>query len=179
MEEFNSTLSAKYFRVYRLLMHGLHERRSGCRMAYRGQGRVLKLLRLKPEMSQREMAEILGIRPQSLGETLSKLEAAGYVEREPMENDRRSLVVRLTESGAQAAESGPDAGEDDIFSCLDEGERAQLEAILDKLAAQLEAELPPPTLGPRCGPGHHGPHGPDCPGPHHGGPGRHGPHCEP
>ena len=81
MEEFNSTLSAKYFRVYRLLMHGLHERRSGCRMAYRGQGRVLKLLRLKPEMSQREMAEILGIRPQSLGETLSKLEAAGYGKR--------------------------------------------------------------------------------------------------
>lgn len=106
MEEFNSTLSAKYFRVYRLLMHGLHDGAAAAAWPTGGQGRVLKLLRLKPEMSQREMAEILGIRPQSLGETLSKLEAAGYVEREPMENDRRSLVVRLTESGAQAAESG-------------------------------------------------------------------------
>ena len=186
MEEFNSTLSAKFFRVHRLLVHGEHALRGGCRrMAYGGQGRVLKLLKLKPEMGQREMAEILGIRPQSLGETLTKLEAAGYVEREPMEGDRRAMLVRLTEAGAQAAEDGGDNG-DALFDSLSDEEKAQLEAILDKLAAVLESELPPPPPGPehcrRDGPGPHGPghcrHG-EGRGPHHGeyGPhGGHGPH---
>ena len=103
MEEFDSTLLEQYFRLHRLLMHGLHERRGCARTAYSGQGRVLKLLRIKPEISQREMAEILGIRPQSLGETLNRLEAAGYIERRTREDDRRSLIVCLTEAGAEAA----------------------------------------------------------------------------
>ena len=81
MEEFDSTLLEQYFRLHRLLMHGLHERRGCARTAYSGQGRVLKLLRIKPEISQREMAEILGIRPQSLGETLNRLMRLSQVNR--------------------------------------------------------------------------------------------------
>ena len=120
MEEFDSTLLEQYFRLHRLLMHGLHERRGCARTAYSGQGRVLKLLRIKPEISQREMAEILGIRPQSLGETLNRLEAAGYIERRIREDDRRSLIVCLTEAGAEAArdERGQSSGDDGLFDCL-------------------------------------------------------------
>ena len=128
MEEFDSTLLEQYFRRHRLLMHGLHERRGCARTAYSGQGRVLKLLRIKPEISQREMAEILGIRPQSLGETLNRLEAAGYIERRTREDDRRSLIVCLTDAGAEAArdERGQSSGDDGLFDCLSAAERSQL-----------------------------------------------------
>ena len=105
-----------------------------------GQGRVLKLLTFKPEISQKELASILDIRPQSLGELLIKLEKAGYVTRTPSETDRRSMNVSLTDAGRAAAEQ-PDAPTpmDDIFDVLGEEERAQLSAILAKLIAQFEA----------------------------------------
>lgn len=161
MEEFDSTLLEQYFRLHRLLMHGLHERRGCARTAYSGQGRVLKLLRIKPEISQREMAEILGIRPQSLGETLNRLEAAGYIERRTREDDRRSLIVCLTEAGAEAArdERGQSSGDDGLFDCLSAAERSQLAALLAKVTASLESRLPPPPPPPEHGPHEHGCHG--------------------
>lgn len=65
----------------------------------RGQGRVLALLDSRGEMSQRDMCLYLGIRPQSLGEILVKLEKAGYIERHTSEVDRRVQVVRITPAG--------------------------------------------------------------------------------
>lgn len=66
---------------------------------FRGQGRALALLADKGEMTQRDMCELLHIRPQSLGETLGKLERAGYISRHPSAKDRRALVVRITLKG--------------------------------------------------------------------------------
>ena len=40
----------------------------------RGQGRVLAILKMQPEISQKELLYLLDMRPQSLGELLSKLE---------------------------------------------------------------------------------------------------------
>ena len=40
----------------------------------RGQGRVLAILKMKPEISQKELSFLLDMTPQSLGEFLSKLE---------------------------------------------------------------------------------------------------------
>ena len=75
----------------------------------RGQGRALALLAEHGEMPQRKMCEMLGIRPQSLGETLAKLERAGYIKRKLIDNDHRALAVRITESGrALIAQSRPD-----------------------------------------------------------------------
>jgi len=49
---------------------------------HRGQGRILALLKVKPEISQRELSYLLDIRNQSLSELLTKLEKAGYISRE-------------------------------------------------------------------------------------------------
>ncbi|MDR0284934.1 MAG: MarR family transcriptional regulator, partial [Propionibacteriaceae bacterium] len=57
-----------------------------------GQGRVLALLKLKPEMTQRELTFLTGLTRQSLAELLNKLEAQGLLTREPSTADRRRAL---------------------------------------------------------------------------------------
>ena len=112
------------------------------RSPHQGQGRVLGILKMQPEISQKELAYLLGIRSQSLGELLKKLEASGLVERTPSETDRRIMMVKVTEEGKKAAdEAGKEQDERiGIFQWLNDEEIAQLSAILDKLIASVERE---------------------------------------
>ena len=109
---------------------------------HRGQGRVLALLKLKPEMSQKELSNILDIRSQSLGELLAKLERSGYITRTPSETDRRVMDIRLTEAGMQASEQREqqlDTAE--LFASLDEEEQAALGDYLSRIISTLEHQL--------------------------------------
>lgn len=106
---------------------------------HRGQGRILALLKLQPNISQSELAYLLDMRPQSAGELLTKLERAGLVERTQSENDKRVLHVKLTPEGEKASEQrakgkGP-------FSMLDAEEKETLGALLQKVADGLEEQL--------------------------------------
>ncbi|WP_375180040.1 MarR family winged helix-turn-helix transcriptional regulator [Enterococcus rotai] len=131
---------------------------------HRGQGRVLSLLKLKPETTQKELSYLLDMRPQSLGELLAKLEKNGYISREPLESDRRVMVIRLTEAGMAAADNN-DQEEATIFDVLTESEQESFKIIISKLLGALESEIPEEERGFK---GHHmhgrGRHG----GPRHG-----------
>ena len=59
--------------------------------ATRGQGRVLAMLKIQPEIATKDLSYLLGIRQQSLNELLNKLEKSGYVERRPSEADKRVM----------------------------------------------------------------------------------------
>lgn len=109
---------------------------------HRGQGRILSILKLQPEITQKEMTYLLDMRPQSLGELLNKLEKSGFITREPSEADRRVVIVKLTEAGAEEAEKLSQVEEETIFDTLTDEEKAQFEAIIEKLTATLEAEMP-------------------------------------
>ena len=140
----------------------------------RGQGRVLALLAVKPETTQRELSYLLDMRQQSLSELLSKLEEKGFITRERSAEDGRVVNVRLTEAGADAA---PDLDalnkRADIIDCLDADERAQFEALIDKVTASITAKLEEKGIDPHAM--RRGPHrGPQGPGPRCGGP--EGPH---
>lgn len=110
---------------------------------HRGQGRVLKILKLQPEISQKELGYLLDMRNQSLGELLVKLEKSGAITREPSEEDRRSMNIRLTAVGAELVSSGggktDDAGE--IFECLSTEDREKLREILSSLSIALKNVL--------------------------------------
>ena len=140
----------------------------------RGQGRVLALLAVKPETTQRELSYLLDMRQQSLSELLAKLEEKGFITRERSAEDGRVVNVKLTEEGAAAA---PDLEalnkRADIIDCLDADERAQFETLIDKVTASIVTKLEEKGVDPHAmkrGP-HHGPQGP---GPRCGGP--EGPH---
>lgn len=109
---------------------------------HQGQGRVLALLKLKPEVSQKELSAILDIRSQSLGELLTKLERQGYIARSPSEEDRRVMNISLTEAGKAASEKQDKKADVDSFlNCLEAEEQEKLGEYLERLIARLEEEI--------------------------------------
>ena len=102
----------------------------------RGQGRILAALKKMSGVNQRELAFILDIRPQSLGELLQKLEQNGYISRKPSEEDKRAMMVELTEKGENLKFQRPNY--DELFNCLNEEEQENFKIYLQKISARLE-----------------------------------------
>jgi len=105
----------------------------------RGQGRVLAILKMQPQIATRDLSYLLGIRQQSLSELLGKLEKGGYVERVPAENDRRVMMVHITDKGR--AETLPGREDLGIFDCLSLEEQQALAGYLDRVIEALETKL--------------------------------------
>lgn len=99
----------------------------------RGQGRILAMLKIQPEIATKDLAYLLGIRQQSLNELLNKLEKNSYVERRPSEKDRRVMVVHLTEKGKAAKE--PETNYQEFLGCLSPEELQQFGEYLDRIIA--------------------------------------------
>lgn len=116
-----------------------HSRRGPMADRTRGQGRVLAMLKLQPNISTKDLAYLLGIRQQSLNELINKLEKSGYVERTPSETDKRIMLVALTEKGK--SEEQTDTSYAGIFSCLSQEERTAFGDYLDRVISALETQL--------------------------------------
>lgn len=99
----------------------------------RGQGRILAMLKIQPDIATSDLAYLLGIRQQSLNELLNKLEKGGYVERKPYEDDKRVMIVHLTEKGKNAKQ--PDTSYKEFFSCLSYEELLQFSEYLERILA--------------------------------------------
>lgn len=102
------------------------------------QKRILIMLDEVKSITQRDLTMRLGIQPGSASEILSKLENAGLILRTMSETDRRTANISLTEKGTQAAQEA--AGQRsrrhvEMFSCLEESEKTELLALLEKLNA--------------------------------------------
>ena len=90
------------------------------------------------------MLERLNIQPATVSEHISKLEAKGLVERSRSDEDRRLVVLSLTESGKKSAENrlakSKKTGQGISF-ILDEKEQDDLLRLLDKLHEGLTQPL--------------------------------------
>lgn len=121
----------------------------------KGQGRILSILKMKPEISQKELSYLLEMRPQSMGELLTKLEKKGYISRTPSETDRRVLNIKLTKEGEEATAESTESefSFDKVFECLNEEEQQNLSCYLDRiimtLETQVEDEPSEPDFDPR------------------------------
>lgn len=104
----------------------------------RGQGRILAMLKIQPEIATKELAYLLGIRQQSLNELLNKLEKNGYVERKPSEKDKRVMIVHLAEKGKQVQQ--PKTDYQKIFDCLLPEELQQLSQYLDRIIEAFQSQ---------------------------------------
>lgn len=100
----------------------------------RGQGRVLTILKMQPEISQKDLSYLLDMRPQSLGEILSKLEKSGYITRTPSETDRRVMNIKLTNEGIGAIGGAErEFSFDKLFECLSIDEQKNLSGYLRRI----------------------------------------------
>ncbi|MBR3504548.1 MAG: MarR family transcriptional regulator [Clostridia bacterium] len=105
------------------------------------QERVLRILARWDGLSQRALQAELGVQPGSLSELISKLEAKGLLTRQPDGEDRRRVVLHLTEAGREAAEALPEPGtRDSRFAALTQEEQDTLRALLLKLIGGAEPE---------------------------------------
>lgn len=114
------------------------------RNPHRGQGRVLAILKLKPVISQKELTYLLNMSKQSVAELVTKLEKNGYITREPSEDDKRVMTIRLTEEGSKAVE-GTDENESSTskaLDCLTEDELSTFSEYLGRIIEQYEEQYP-------------------------------------
>lgn len=101
-----------------------------------GRVRLMNMLKENGELSQREIAEKLDIRPQSLSELLVKMESDGFISRRQDKDDKRVIVVALTEKGEEQLVVLRQANREHaekLFSPLNDEEKDALIAILKKL----------------------------------------------
>jgi DNA-binding MarR family transcriptional regulator len=106
-----------------------------------GQGRVLSILKLQPEMEQKELGYLLDISKQALAELLSKLEKKGYITRTKSEKDRRSFLIKLTDDGREAISEEnriDDNYVEELFDCLDDDEQKNLINYFKRIIDTIE-----------------------------------------
>ena len=104
--------------------------------AFRGQYHCLSVLEAGDNISQKEVADLLHIRPASAGELLDKLEAKGWVSRSPSPTDKRVRLVRLTPLGKEQIDTvrkGKARRDRGMLSPLTEEEKEQFYTILKKI----------------------------------------------
>lgn len=111
--------------------------------ATRGQGRVLAMLKLQPEISTKDLSYLLGIKVASLNELLTKLEKGEYIVRKPSETDKRVMIIHLTDKGRAQQQAATDYS--GIFGCLALDEQAAfgdyLDRVIEALEGQIEADI--------------------------------------
>lgn len=107
-----------------------------------GQGRILSVLKMKPDISQKDLTYILAVRPQSLGELLVKLEKNELIKRHPSQSDRRIMMIHLTDKGKEVACKVTEAHNVALFDQLTKEEKKQFVSILRKLSKNMQEELP-------------------------------------
>ena len=119
-------------------MHNQPEQ-AGCR--HRGYGHILDLLSKHNGLTQQQIAQMLGIRPQSASEAVSNLEEQGMVKKSPHPLDKRSYLLHITPEGLKRQGEIRERRQENacrIFAPLSEEEKDTLQALLCKVVAALE-----------------------------------------
>ena len=99
--------------------------------------RALKLLELKPEMEQKEMSDLLGMRLRELDVLLHQAEEAGVVTRvKPEEEDMRAIVVSANEDAAELA-AGMLGKRKKLVAQLSSVDAEDIVALMDKIIDPL------------------------------------------
>ena len=137
-EERVGSLIQKLRRCYRFI----HNHADGGKWS---QARALRQLRYHGEMTQRMLQEHMSIQQSSLSDLVKKLEEQQLIDRTPCPEDRRQVVIRLTEEGrAQLAASEEADLQQNInyLQVLSPEEQQTLLDLLTKLDAGWSAIYP-------------------------------------
>jgi DNA-binding MarR family transcriptional regulator len=100
------------------------------------QRRALIFLRNTGDVSQRELTQKLSIKPGSMSEVLKKLSDKGFIVRTPSDDDRRTMIVSLTDEGTEIADAALEYRQErrcEMFSSLDNDEKVTLLNLLEKI----------------------------------------------
>lgn len=107
---------------------------------FQGQGKILLALSDNYDLSQRDLAERLNMTPQSLAEFVRKLEKRGFVSRRKSTNDKRVIIVSLTEEGRLETQRRTQIIPK-YLRVLNDEELQQFNNILDKINEQMYLDI--------------------------------------
>ena len=118
-----------------------HQTPNGDKPRFWGYSRVLDVLSKNDGLSQREIAELLNIRPQSASEAIASMVGQGLIEKRANEQDKRSSLIYITQAGRQRQidlrnERIENARR--IFEPLSDREKETLLELLNKAASALQ-----------------------------------------
>ena len=131
----NRLLFHKFIMINEILDKRNKKQNPAMKSVTKGQGRLIIFLKRKDRLSTKELSEILNISVTSLNETLNKLEQQNFIRKVPSEQDKRVLLVELTEEGrALEFKNHEDI---DIFDSLSDEEKENLNEYLNRLTMAL------------------------------------------
>lgn len=118
-----------------------HSASSADKPKFWGYGRILDVLSQSDGVSQREIAEMLNIRPQSASEAIASMEGQGLIEKRANEQDKRSSLIYITQAGRDrqiALRNERIENARRIFAPLTDEEKNTLLELLNKAASALQ-----------------------------------------
>lgn len=133
MMESSRNLEKLVHELFRLLY--LEKRNNG----HMTQGKILKILYKKGDISQKDMQDMLCIQSGSMSEIINKLEKKEFLIRVRDEKDKRKMILHLTEKGKKDVETYTQNYQNNVaqyFDILSMKEKEDLEKILKKLLMQ-------------------------------------------
>jgi DNA-binding MarR family transcriptional regulator len=101
-------------------------------------GAVLGRLDREGPMSTAELAAAERVRQQSMGQTLSELEAQGLISRRPDEGDRRRTLLDLTDEGRRVLAEDRRRREGWLAEAIEEGFSPEEQETLNQAVRLLE-----------------------------------------
>ncbi len=135
-------LASSLFSLF-LRMHRLMNRRMADQGASLARTKLLLFLAKRGPARAADIAEFFDNAPRTVTEAIDGLERDGLVVRTPDTRDRRVKQVSITDSGRRViGETEPmrQALIDDVFGVLSAGEQAQLEDMLGRMLAAVDAQ---------------------------------------
>ncbi|GAK30174.1 MarR family transcriptional regulator [Weissella oryzae SG25] len=107
---------------------------------FQGQNKILIALAEEDNISQKELANRLGLTPQSTAEFISKLVKKGLVTKVASTTDRRVQLIKITPKGQHVADKNI-AVIPDYLDYLSAEEQVELTKILDKIIVGIRKDL--------------------------------------
>ncbi|WP_220474143.1 MarR family winged helix-turn-helix transcriptional regulator [Aurantiacibacter xanthus] len=138
MSDLEDLVSA-YVCLYRDLMRTLDRRMAEEGMSF-ARTKLLIILDRRGPMRGTAIAEYLNQSPRTVTEAIDALERDGFLRRTADATDRRAKLVEITASGVEAVRKTDPLRRqivDQTFGVLDDGERAALQQLLDKVGGAL------------------------------------------
>lgn len=99
----------------------------------------MEVLSANGPMTQAQLAQLVRVQAQTMGKTLTRLEAHGHISRERSTSDRRSHVVSLTKRGREAVVEAADMERSVLAAASIDPDvlRQELQAVVRELATRI------------------------------------------
>jgi len=137
-EELTASFASVFLRLTRLL-----DKRMAREGASLARTRVLLMIQRRGPVKAIDIAELFGLAPRTVTDTLDGMERQGLIRREPDPKDRRAKRILITPAGQQAVAATEPLRREltgQVIGSLSAEERETFARILGKLEAAVAAQ---------------------------------------